>query len=137
MNTTRATNVFRSLGVVIGLAGIANLSVAMPFDPKFGNLGVILSCLFALLGVYLLYVAYLCWRRLSLRVVRHVCIVGAFYLLGGVGLVLGRLELVAPQTVIAVLTLVALPGVVWAYLRATRFVTRLVFGEGAAQSGSQ
>jgi hypothetical protein len=85
----------------------------------------------------LLYAACLCWWRLSPRAVRHGCAASAVYLLGGIGLGLERLESVLPQGVVTALTLVALIGIVWAYFSASRYLTRLVFGEQAVQAGSQ
>jgi hypothetical protein len=137
MYTTRARNVFRAVAAVLGLVGVLDLSIAIPFDTKAGTFGVIFSSFFALLGLYLLYVAYLCWWRLSPRVVRHVCAASAFCLLGVVGFVLERFEPVLSQGGVSALTLLGFTGIVWAYFRASKYVTRLVFGERKVQSSSQ
>jgi hypothetical protein len=34
MHTTRARNVFRAVAAVLGLVGVLNLSIAIPFDTK-------------------------------------------------------------------------------------------------------
>ena len=137
MHTTKARNVFRVVAVLLASVGLANLSVAIPFDARFGTFGVILSCIFALLGFYFLYVAYRCWWQLSPRVVRHICAAGAFYLLGGVSLVLQPITAATSEGVGGVLALITFIGALWIYFRASRYVVRLVFGEQTVQSVNQ
>ena len=129
VKTTTARNVFRAVAATLGLVGVLNLSIAVPLIAKFEVFEVIMGCIFGLLGLYLLYVAYHCWWRLSPRIIRHVCAVSAFYLLGVVGFILDRLESVLSQGGVSALELVAFTGIVWVYFRVSKYVTRLVFGE--------
>ena len=137
MRNARAKKVFRVAAVLLALIGFVNLRVAIPFDLKSGAFGAIFSSMFALLGAYVLYVAYLCWWRLSPCAVRHACLVGAFYVFGGVGLLLDRVEAVTSAQVHGALALVAFIAIVWTYVRVSRHMTRLVFGEQPLQNANQ
>lgn len=138
MSSAIAKNLVRAVGILIGLPGFGLLS-ATPLlmycafaSPERGVWTFGFCLLPAVLALYLIYVAYLAWRRFSPLAVRHVCGVLAF----------GALVLIAslftpmdgshiPRG--GFVYLGGLIAVYYCYQAAARHLTRLIFTEGSAK----
>lgn len=59
VNTTKINRIFRIVAPIVTLLGLANLGCAPHFFARGGVVNTVIGAMFALLGLYLLYVGYL------------------------------------------------------------------------------
>ena len=128
MKTTTAILLFRVSGLLTALLGIANLCCAPAFLTDKNSAMVMLGFLFIFLGLYLLYVGYLTWRRFSPLAIRHVCGVIAFYLLAGVQIAMDYSNSPHWLTESGIVSLVCLIGAFIFYRWASKHFVQKIFG---------
>ena len=129
MKTKTAIIVFRASGLLTALLGLANLCYCAPVFLTGENwVIVMMGFLFVVLGLYLLYVGYLTWRRFSPLAIRHICGVIAFYLLASVQIAMDHLN--SPQwlTESGIVSLVCLISAFIFYRWAAKHFIQKIFG---------
>lgn len=127
MNAGIGKNIFQALGILSALMGIVNLCAAPTFLADKDGM-IIIGFLVLFLGLYLFYVSFLIWWRFSPLAIRHICGVIAFFSLGIIQIFVEWVTGSQLSVASGIISLFSLIAVFCLYRWASKYFTRMIFG---------